>query len=296
MFNYDYEKLKAEGVHSNNWYVDYEQDPIYPLNIGLSLHECVGTVTESTSEKFKVGDFVLGIPVAQYGFFEYLTLPEERIYPMPSAPVSKQEILMSQPLGTILYGFRKLPGFSGKTVAVIGQGPIGLMMNPVLASRGADQIIAIDKLGYRAEVSKEMGSTAQIDSSKQDPVHVIESLTEGEMADIVIEAAGHHELSINLAADLVGQDGHVLQFGVTDLPFVENYPAGILYAKNVSVHNSVGAYHEKDFIEAARLIAKGEIDVKPLLTHTFKLEEVQTAFEHYVDRKDEALKVLLDFS
>jgi len=62
------------------------------------------------------------------------------------------------------------------------------------------------------------------------------------------------------------------------------------------VHNSAGAYYEKDFVEAARLIAEGKIDVKPLLTHTFKLDQIQEAFETYVDRLDGALKVLLDFS
>ena len=296
MFISDYEELKAEGVHANPWFVDYEREDMYPLNTGLSLHECVGTVTESRSENHKVGDFVLGIPIHQHGFFEYLSLPEERVYPMPNGIVSKQEILMSQPLGTILYGFRKLPDIGGATVAVVGQGPIGQLMNPVLAARGADQIVAIDKLGYRAEVSKQMGSTVQIDSSQEDPVEVVESLTDGRMADVVIEAAGHHELSIDLAVDLVCQDGHILQFGVTDLAYFDRYPAGKLFGKNVSLHNSVGACDKKDFVEAARMIVEGEVDVNPLLTHTFHVQDAQTAFEHYVDRKDGALKVLLDFS
>jgi threonine dehydrogenase-like Zn-dependent dehydrogenase len=296
LFNYDFEKLKSEGKQSNTHYIDYELDSIYPMSIGLSLHECVGTVTESRSDRFKVGDFVLGVPVMQHGFFEYLTLPEERIYPMPSGPVSKQEILMSQPLGTILFGFRKLPEIAGKTVAVIGQGPIGLMMNSVLRNRGAGQIIGIDNLRYRTEVGKLMGATDVIDSSTEDPREKVKELTQKVGVDIVLEAAGHHELSIDLAADLVAHDGHIMQFGVTDYIYVDHYPAGKLFYKNVSLHNSVGAYYEKDFVEASRQIASGEVDVKPLLTHTFKLDQVQKAYETYVDRSDNAIKVLLDFS
>ena len=295
-FNYDFEKLRSEGRKPIKNFMDYNLESIYPMPIGLSLHECVGTVTESRSARFKVGDFVLGVPMMQRGFFEYLTLPEERIYSMPDGPVSKQEILMSQPLGTILFGFRKLPDISGKTVAVIGQGPIGLMMNSVLRNCGAREIIGIDNLTYRTRVGEQMGATTVIDSSKEDPRKKVEELTQGEGADIVLEAAGHHELSIDLAVDLVAHDGHVMQFGVTDYPYVDHYPAGKLFYKNASLHNSVGAYYEKDFVEASRQIASGEVDVKPLLTHTFKLDQVQQAYETYVDRADNALKVLLDFS
>ena len=296
MFNYDFVDRKARGLHTNPLYVDYEKESVYPLNVGLSLHECVGTVTESRSERYQVGDFVLGVPLNQHGFFEYLTLPEERVYPMPTGPVSKSEILMSQPLGTILFGFRKLPEIQDRNVVVIGQGPIGVMMNSVLKLRGAAQIIGIDKIDHRLRVGEQMGSTGDINNAEQDPRPIIDTLTDGEGADIVIEAAGHHELAINLAIDLVRHDGHVMQFGVTDSDHVDNFPLGKLFYKNASLHNSVGAYYEKDFVEASRMIAAGIVDVKPLLTHTYKLNEVQEAYERFVDRSDGAMKVLLDFS
>ena len=296
MFNYDFNDRQARGEHSNTLYVDYAREAIYPMNPGLSLHECVGTITESRSDRYQVGDFVLGVPINQYGFFEYLTLPEERIYPMPSGPVTKSEILMSQPLGTILFGFRKLPDLRGKNVVVIGQGPIGVLMNAVLKMQGAAQIIGIDKLPHRLRVGRQMGSTADIDNSEQDPRPIIERLTGGEMADIVIEAAGHHELAVDLAIDLVRHDGQVLQFGVTDSDYMDHFPIGKLFYKNASLHNSVGAYYEKDFVEAARLIAEGIVDVKPLLTHSYQLDQVQKAYETFVDRSDGAMKVLLDFS
>jgi len=296
MFNYDFNERRAAKYLTNDIYIDYEKESLYPLPPGLSLHECVGTVTESTSEKYKVGDFVLGVPIMQYGFFEYLTLPEDRIYPMPRGPVSNQEILMSQPLGTILFGFRKLPEIRDKNVVVIGQGPMGVLMNAALKMRGAAQIIAIDKYDYRLRVGEQMGSTGDINNSERDPKSIVETLTDGEGADIVIEVAGHHELAIELAIDLVRHDGHVMQFGVTDIDHVDHFPLGKFFYKNVTLHNSVGAFYEKDFVEASRLIAEGIIDVKPLLTHTFKLDQAQEAFETFVDRADGAIKVLLDFS
>lgn len=296
LFRNDFERLKREGKSLNTRYVDYRKPSVYPLNFGLSLHECVGTVTGSRSPRFQVGDFVLGVPVEQHGFFECLTLSQERIYPMPSGPVSKSEILMSQPLGTILFGFRKLPDIRGKTVAVIGQGPIGLMMNAVLSKMGVKQVIGIDKLGYRAALGKHMGATVVIDGSKENVRERVGQLTEEKGAEIVIEAAGHHEIAFHLAVDLVARDGYVLQFGVPDSMYVDHFPLGEFFYKNVTLLNSVGAYFEKDFVEAARMITEGEIDVKPLLTHTFKLDQVQQAYETFVDRKAGAIKVLIGFS
>ena len=146
-----------EGKPNAAGHIDYSQPKVYPLPVGLSLHECVGVVVESASSDFQEGDFVLALPFDQYGFFEYLTLPESRIFPLPEEPVSKQEILMAQPLGTLLFAWRMMPEIEGKTVAVLGQGPIGLMFNSLLKLRGAGTVIGIDRLEERASVGREMG-------------------------------------------------------------------------------------------------------------------------------------------
>ena len=84
------------------------------------------------------------------GFFEYLTLPDSRVFPFPEGPVSKEEILLGQPLGTLLYGWRMMPDITGKTVAVLGQGPIGLMFNALLKLKGASRVVGIDRLSARS--------------------------------------------------------------------------------------------------------------------------------------------------
>ena len=294
-FGYDQQKLLDEGKPNAAGHIDYSQSNVYPLPAGLSLHECVGVVVESASSDFQEGDFVLALPFDQYGFFEYLTLPESRIFPLPEEPVSKQEILMAQPLGTLLYAWRMMPEIEGKKVAVIGQGPIGLMFNALLKLRGVGTVIGIDRLEERASVGRQMGADEIIVSGGAGSVEQLSDLTNGDMADVVIEAAGHADLSFNEAVDLVRKEGTIFEFGVVDTDYVDNYPFGKVFYKNLTVRHSVGAKDKGDFLTAADLIAEGKVDMKPLLTHSFPFENAQTAYETFVDRKDGAIKVLIDF-
>ena len=294
-FAYDQQKLLDEGKPNAAGHIDYSQPKVYPLPVGLSLHECVGVVVESASSDFQEGDFVLALPFDQYGFFEYLTLPESRIFPLPEEPVSKQEILMAQPLGTLLFAWRMMPEIKGKTVAVLGQGPVGLMFNALLKLRGAGTVIGIDRLEERANVGREMGADEIIVSGDAGSLEQLSDLTNGEMADVVIEAAGHADLSFNDAVDLVRKEGTIFEFGVIDTDYVDNYPFGKVFYKNLTVRHSVGAKDKGDFLAAADLIAEGKVDIKPLLTHSFPFANAQTAYETFVDRKDGAIKVLIDF-
>ncbi len=294
-FNYDFAELKANNRRIIDFVVSYEKDSVYPLNLGLSLHECVGTVVETHSAKFKVGDFVLALPFDQHGFFSLLTLPENRIFKLPESNVSKEEILLCQPLGTIIYGFRKLPELEGKTVAIIGQGPIGLMMNSLLAKTGASKVIAVDCQSDRLSLSRKTGATHVINHSQESTSAKLQEINDGKLADIVIEAVGHNESAIDLAVGLATHDGFVLNFGVIDGWHEDHFPFGKAFYKNLTISHSVGAALPEHFLPAADMIAKGEIDVSSLLTHSLPFNQAQEAYELFVDRKEGAIKVVLDF-
>lgn len=294
-FAYDQQRLADEGRPNFSGHIDYGNKQVYPLAPGLSLHECVGIVAESRSDKFEEGDFVLALPFEQYGFFEYLTLPDARVFPLPDGPVSKEEILLSQPLGTLLYGFRMMPELEGKTVAVVGQGPIGLMFNALLKRGGASTVIGIDRFRYRLDVGATLGADESICMDETPVAEAVAAVTNGAMADIVIEAVGHGELALSSSMDLVRQDGTLMAFGVVDTEFVDRYPLGKAFYKNLTIKHTVGAKDEGYFLEAARLIADREIDLKPLLTHTLPFEQAQRAYELFVDREDKAIKVVIDF-
>ena len=146
----------------------------YPLGPGLSIHEAVGIVTESTSDKFKAGDEgTLLLPRAVGGLSEYFLSDESVTMPLTDFP-RKDCILMSQPLGTVVWACRKLPNLLNLDTVVVGQGPMGLLFTHMLSNLGAKTVITTDLVDFRLTVSKKMRATHTINAAKEDPVAAIE--------------------------------------------------------------------------------------------------------------------------
>jgi threonine dehydrogenase-like Zn-dependent dehydrogenase len=271
----------------------YEAQPSYPLADGLSLHEMVGTVVATSGTRFRAGDRVLAVPVGQVGLFERFRLSEERAIPLdPRVP--PEVALLAQPLGTVIYGLKKLPPILDLDVAVVGQGPIGQLFVSALRNLGAREIIALEPVASRLERSRAHGATVLIDPASRDAVEEVARATGGRMADVVIEAVGHADQALSLCVDLCREGGRILYFGVpTEL--LDRVPWRRLFFKNLTVHTTVNPDFRRDFPLAMRWIAERRIEVASLETHRFPLARIQEAFDTFHEKVGGALKVLIDF-
>ena len=126
------------------------------------------------------------------------------------------------------------------------------------------------------------------------PVLLVEQSMGGVMADLVVEAVGHEEQQFNLACGLARAKGRVLYFGIP--PERQNDVAfEAVVRKSLTIHTSVPDDLRPFVTIAQRMIKRGRMDFSRLVTHRFPFAQVQQAFETYRDRRDGALKVLLDF-
>ena len=265
----------------------------YPFPPGQSRHECIGVIAASKSDHFKEGDAVLALPNEMCGLAEYFLSHEDVAVPLPKSNFDDC-IWMSQPLGTVIWACRKLDNLLHQDVVVVGQGPMGLLMAHMLSNLGAKTIVGIDLLDYRLSVSKHMRATHTINLSKDDTVARVAELTDGRMADLVVEAVGHQTKTINECLNLVKQGGTILAFGVPD-DDVYDFHFGDFFNKNVRFIASVGPDVQKDFPLAMDMITQGRIDVSPIITHHLPFTEAQRAFELSWHKKDGAIKIVLEF-
>lgn len=265
----------------------------WEIEIGHSLHEMIGTVTETNGQRWKAGDRVLAVPVMQQGLRERFILDESRTIPI-ATNIPEEQALMAQPLGTALFALKKLPNLLDKTVAVVGQGPMGQLMNASLSNMGAREIIGIDLLDSRLEVSPRMGATATICNQNTDPVAALRDILKGELPDIVIETVGHADQQFNLCIDLCREAGRILVFGVPPETIDQVRWRDLLF-KNITVHTSINPDFKRDFPLAMQWLSEGRIDVSPIITHRFPLSEIQQAFELFRDRKEGVIKVIVEF-
>jgi threonine dehydrogenase-like Zn-dependent dehydrogenase len=274
-------------------YFNAEHPEFTNRQIGHSLHEMTGTVVATNGKKFRPGDKVLGVPIEQQGLFERYVLSEARAIRVdPRLP--KDRAFLAQPLGTVIFALKKLPQVLDKDVVIIGQGPIGQMFTACMRNLGAREIIAVELLESRLALSPRMGATATINPREADVAAEVSRITGGAMADIVVEAVGHADQALNLALSLVKRYGRMLYFGVPP-ERIDGVAWRDAFSRNVTVHTSVAPDFDRDFPLAMRWLAEGRIDLAPLVTHTYPLREIQTAFETFRDRKDGAQKVVIEF-
>jgi threonine dehydrogenase-like Zn-dependent dehydrogenase len=259
-----------------------------PLPPTLSLHELVGVVTQSRSEQFKEGDRVLALPTIPHtGLAEYFVSSDDRAVHLPAGQAN--HLVLSQPLGTVIHAYRKLPE-ALETAVVLGQGPIGQLFTALLRSIGMVQLIAVDLLPERLNVSTKMGATHTVCGNAKEVAAAIERITEGRLVDLAVEAIGKED-TLNLAARLVRRNGTLLAFGV---PHKFNYDFAFhdFFWNEGRLICSLGPTVD-DFRAAVDMISNGVISVAPLLTHTFPLRHAQEAFTLFADRTDGAIKVAL---
>ncbi|MDA0659577.1 MAG: zinc-binding dehydrogenase [Planctomycetota bacterium] len=271
-------------------------DKSYPFPPGTTGHEMVGYVEEvlDPQGKLGVGDRVLALAPGHRAMAEYYLAPIEHIVKLP-ATGGLEELLQCQQLGTVIYASQRLPNIIGKSVAVIGQGSAGLWFNYQLRRMGAKRVIGMDLDPHRLKLSSHFGATHQIHNADLDAVHAVREANDGELPDVVVEAAGEVE-SINLAIQLVRKTGDILYFGYPRAQtFMFDFDA--MFHKCCRASTIVGASEEKHQTStqiALQLIVDGNIDVTPLLTHRFPFQDVRDAYEMHRTRADNTVKIIID--
>jgi threonine dehydrogenase-like Zn-dependent dehydrogenase len=268
----------------------------YPFPVGTSGHEMVGVVEaiDAPGSTLRVGDNVLALAPGHRAMAEFYLAPIEHVIALPEGlPI--EQLLQAQQLGTVLYASQRLPDVAGKTVAVIGQGSAGLFFDFHLRQKDARHVIALDMQAFRLNRSRAFGATHTIDNTAVNPLDAIREINRGELADVVVEAAGE-VTSINLALDLVRQYGDILYFG---------YPRGQVFPFNFDTffhkccraQTIVGASVELNQAStrtALELIAGGRIDVSPLITHRVPFSDVMEAYELHRTRGEQCVKIVIE--
>jgi len=181
-------------------------------------------------------------------------------------------------------------------VVILGQGGIGLFAMQMAANLGARNVIAVDKHPLRLKVAANTGATHTLPAMDDAAlVAAVKAITNGRGPDLVIEAVGHQTDTLNTAIKLVKYGGSILAFGVPD---VEEYPVQYneLFRKNVRLCPTVASPdYPRDFELAVQYIKNGRIRVDGIVTHELPFSRLKEAFDLFADRKDEAIKVMINY-
>lgn len=269
-------------------------------NPGTPGHEGIGTVEESMADGYNKGDLVLTIPgyEARTGTFcDYQTSLARYHLKVPKTDLPLEQILMAQQFGTTIYSMRQVPvDVVGKTVMVMGLGSAGLFFSWSMKRAGAAKVIACDKMPARRAVSKHFGVDVPVEAGDKALQAVMDN-TGGAGVDYLIEAVGSAEALVQ-SIGMIREGGHGLYFGLPDTTKPIPFNFHDFQRRRLTINATTHALRDHSMISFQRaldLIVNREIDVAPMISHRFGVEQIEEAMEVATTYRDEARKVCLKF-
>ena len=222
---------------------------------------------------------------------EYVRAPfaDTSLYPLPDA-ISNESALLLADIFPTSYEVGVLNGkvTPGDTVVVVGAGPVGLAAIVTAKFFSPSKIVVIDKAASRLDAARSFGADVAI-SPDDDPVTKVLALTGGLGADVAIEAVGV-PATFELCTELVRPGGRVANVGVHGSPVTLHLES--LWIKDVTITTGlVDAYSTPTLMT---MMASGQIDPAPFITHRFGLDEMMNAYDVFGRAAEtKALKVAL---
>ena len=180
----------------------------------------------------------------------------------------------------------------GDTVAVFAQGPIGLCATAGAKLMGATTVIGVDGIARRLAMARSCGADVTIDFHAADPVEEIMRLTDGRGVDVAIEALGTQG-TFEAALRVLRPGGTLSSLGVysTDLRIpLGAFAAGLGDHRIVTTLCPGGKERMRRLMEVIRA---GRIDLTPMVTHSFKLDDIEAAYALFANQRDGVLKVAI---
>ncbi|MEM7126716.1 MAG: zinc-binding dehydrogenase [Chloroflexota bacterium] len=307
-------EVKAAGLCGTDIHIYHDEYPTKPPVI--MGHEVAGTVVEvgENVASCQTGDRVtsetyfyvcgqcqfcrdgyvnlclqrLSIGSGVHGAFaQYVLVPEQNIHHLPPS-IDEMTGALTEPLACCVHALERTRVEPGEIVVVSGPGAIGLLMMQVVKAAG----VTIVLLGTNSDESRlalgqELGADVIINVQAQDARATIDEMTNGLGADAVFECSGAAPSARN-CLELVRRQGRYAQVGLFGKPI--QWDQDEICYKEVQISGSFATV-PSSWRKALSLLANGQVQTRPLITHTWAIAEWQQAFDTFERR--EGLKNVL---
>lgn len=214
---------------------------------------------------------------------EYWVAPLEALFPLPPEFDATTAALL-EPLGVAIHAVDLAWLRSMETVAVIGAGPIGLLLVQVARLSGAGQVFAIDRLLYRTEAARRLGADEAADKHE-----AVLDWTQGRGVDVVLEAT-NSPLGPQMAAEIARIGGRVI---LTGIPSEDRYTISASVVRRKGLTFKLSRRMGRVYSRAIRMAQSGRVQLSPIVTHRFPLEQAPEAFALQANYHHNVLKTVI---
>lgn len=229
------------------------------------------------------------------GFAEYVNMKASNV--LPVGDMDFEEAAMIEPLAVALHGVINIKPRIGDVVAVFGAGTIGMLAIQWLKLTGVKEIIAIDISEEKLTEAKAMGCEKIINAREEDLLEKIKEYTNGIGVDIALECAGS-KITQEQCLLITRKKGKVGYLGIaySDVTLSEKAFENI-FRRELTLQGFWNCYSApfpgEEWTKSIDFINSGRIKLKELISHRYKLEDTQKAFNMIINREENYGKVII---
>jgi threonine 3-dehydrogenase len=213
------------------------------------------------------------------GFAEYVVVPEANA--IESNGLEPAVVALQEPMGNAVHAAFVEP-IEGRSVAVTGCGPIGLLSVAIAKASGATWVVATDVEPYRLEIARTMGADLALDARQPDTAQRIVDATNGDGVDVVLEMSGSQQ-ALDQALEFSTRGGRISLLGIFASP-VEVHLSDLVIQKGLRLYGVYGRKIYETWERTQALLRSGAVDPTPLITHRFDLADWEQAFDLVASR------------
>jgi L-iditol 2-dehydrogenase len=309
-------KIKRIGVCGSDIHVFHGQHPYvtYPLTQG---HEVSGQIE-------RLGEHVTGLSIGQkvtiepqvtcgechpcrhgkynlcenlkvMGFqttgtaSEYFAVDAAKVTPLPDT-LSFDEGAMIEPLAVTVHAVRQARDISGSKVAVLGAGPIGILLTQSLKALGASEVMVTDISDFRLKIAKTCGADYVYNTRHLDFGQALVESFGKDKADVIFDCAGNN-ISMGQAIQNARKGSQIMLVAV--FAGLATVDLAKLNDSELDLNTSM-MYRHEDYVDAIRIVSEGKVLLKPLISNHFPFEEYLNAYKYIEENRETTMKVLID--
>ena len=219
----------------------------------------------------------------------YFAVAAEKVTPLPSA-LSYEEGAMIEPLAVTVHAAHRAGNVTGKTIAILGCGPIGILLCQTLKALSAKAVLVTDVSDYRLSLAKRCGADVAVNTARNDFNEALVAAFGPDKCDLIYDCAGN-DTTINQAIRCARKGSTIILVAVfgkmaqTDLAVLNDHELDL---------NTTMMYRHEDYVEAISLVEQGKVSLKPLMTRVFPFRRYLDAYQYIDQNRETTMKVLID--
>lgn len=220
---------------------------------------------------------------------EYFAVDAAKVTPLPQE-MSFDEGAMIEPLAVAVHAVRKFGDMQGMRVAVLGAGPIGILVAQAAKGMGAESVLITDISDLRLEKARQCGVDFCVNTREADFGEALVSSFGPDKADVIYDCAGNN-VTMGQAIRCARKGSTIILVAVfagmaeVDLAVLNDHELDL---------NTTMMYRNEDYLEAIELVRAGKVDLKPLISKHFAFCDYAEAYRYIDENRETTMKVIID--